>query len=601
MNRAWFTGKRLGLLLVVVLFLLYLLGVFVIDVSKEEALDSRYTQESERIREQAEALLDSKMKTTLSLALTLSQNEDLDALADSEETVRRKYEQYLETLRQKTPFQNVWIELTEAGRTTYRSWKEKPVASYERSGRECSEPTVFLDVNEDDLLISASVPLERTPLCRMLYVHTHFNSIARKLAQHGLETVVVAAEEPSQRVTHPFSGLFAGRLYVANADASKGQVERLARSGMPDSCIRGKFMISDGYLETAAALHGRDATMLGCMIVYKPFDAIESRDIMMKALLYKIILLIVLVGIGLGAAAYLAYVQRRQKEYYKEIIDASSNVIVITDGRHIIDVNKTFYRYMPKGIDSLEAFNERHKCICDFFSDEEGFLAAEMDGETWVEYVQRRPETRHIAKVVIDDSVYYFQVKAAKMKHSESLRFSVVFSDITREYLDELELERISLTDPLTHVWNRRYFDETIQKELERSKRYNHPVSLLMLDIDHFKQINDRYGHAMGDKVLVTLCETLVGMLRTHDSFCRIGGEEFAVILPHTACNEALNIAERMRKRALEIHVEKQIRFTISVGVCECTTSVSACYQRTDKALYAAKSLGRNRVERCHR
>jgi diguanylate cyclase (GGDEF)-like protein len=162
---------------------------------------------------------------------------------------------------------------------------------------------------------------------------------------------------------------------------------------------------------------------------------------------------------------------------------------------------------------------------------------------------------------------------------------------------------RASLTDPLTGVANRRGFFETAERMLTRARFTREPMALIVFDLDHFKSINDRYGHPAGDEVLITFCRLAISQLRPNDLFGRIGGEEFASLLPDAARHDAFRLAERVRK-ALETssHTISQhaLRFTVSVGVAtsdEKRSDLYALLNAADQALYRAKALGRNRVE----
>ncbi|OPY93058.1 MAG: Response regulator PleD [Syntrophaceae bacterium PtaU1.Bin231] len=164
-------------------------------------------------------------------------------------------------------------------------------------------------------------------------------------------------------------------------------------------------------------------------------------------------------------------------------------------------------------------------------------------------------------------------------------------------------LARQAHTDPLTGVGNRRHFFEEAARELSRSRRNDKPLAMLMLDIDRFKGINDAYGHDAGDAVLRALCATSLATVRTIDVFARIGGEEFAVLLPETAVKEAEPVAERLRARLAVTPVDlpggKSVSFTVSVGVSAMRPGEDSCEEilkRADKALYEAKAAGRNRV-----
>lgn len=174
---------------------------------------------------------------------------------------------------------------------------------------------------------------------------------------------------------------------------------------------------------------------------------------------------------------------------------------------------------------------------------------------------------------------------------------------LTRERVQMLEkLKKLSITDGLTQLFNSRHFYTQLKNEIDRSNRYKHPLSLLLLDIDLFKNYNDTYGHLEGDKVLVRLGEVIKQVLRKMDSAYRYGGEEFTVILPETVGAEAETVAQRLRTTVEKenfAHEKVQVvPITISVGVTEYSPKedITTFIQRADKAMYISKQEGRNRV-----
>jgi diguanylate cyclase (GGDEF)-like protein/PAS domain S-box-containing protein len=177
----------------------------------------------------------------------------------------------------------------------------------------------------------------------------------------------------------------------------------------------------------------------------------------------------------------------------------------------------------------------------------------------------------------------------------------VMFQDISERQRMEQELLRLATTDELTGILNRRRFFELGNAERNRVVRYNQPTGLLMLDLDHFKQVNDHFGHAAGDMVLTTFTDTVNGLLRGVDVFGRVGGEEFAALLPQTDIAGTLVFAERLREgiEGLRIPALGDVRVTVSIGATVLTaedTSIEVALLRADCALYEAKSTGRNRV-----
>ncbi|GIV02611.1 MAG: hypothetical protein KatS3mg015_1441 [Fimbriimonadales bacterium] len=172
-----------------------------------------------------------------------------------------------------------------------------------------------------------------------------------------------------------------------------------------------------------------------------------------------------------------------------------------------------------------------------------------------------------------------------------------------REQNVELEklvrhLRHLAATDGLTGLANHRTFTEELTKAFAYARRYNAPLSLLMLDIDHFKQFNDRFGHQAGDGALRDLANVLRSMTRAADLCARYGGEEFAVILPSTDLEGAIQLAERIRS-GVRMHDEQPHDFTVSVGVATLDESIQTpeeLVELADRCLYAAKSRGRDRV-----
>ena len=165
-----------------------------------------------------------------------------------------------------------------------------------------------------------------------------------------------------------------------------------------------------------------------------------------------------------------------------------------------------------------------------------------------------------------------------------------------------VEDRRIALFDQLTGLYNRRSFDIFFEKELARSNRYGHSLSVVLVDIDHFKKVNDTYGHATGDEVLKELARIIEENIRTSDYACRWGGEEFALLMPETGLRAAKEKAESIRK-AVEGHLfTKAGILTASFGVScpEKDELANVFFERVDRALYKAKDEGRNQVVALH-
>ncbi|MBK9975217.1 MAG: sensor domain-containing diguanylate cyclase [Planctomycetes bacterium] len=195
-------------------------------------------------------------------------------------------------------------------------------------------------------------------------------------------------------------------------------------------------------------------------------------------------------------------------------------------------------------------------------------------------------------------------VSASHVDYEGESAIFLSFNDITRRKEMETELIRLATTDPLTGLNNRRSFEELAEREFKRAKRYGNALSALMLDLDWFKRINDAHGHAAGDEVLKNVARIITEALRETDLAGRIGGEEFAALLPETSTADAMEVAQRLRATIESANVgsaEAPLKITASIGVSQRQDSdkeLLTLLKRADAALYTAKDAGRNRVDK---
>lgn len=176
-------------------------------------------------------------------------------------------------------------------------------------------------------------------------------------------------------------------------------------------------------------------------------------------------------------------------------------------------------------------------------------------------------------------------------------------AEIARRKLAEEHMRHLAITDPLTGILNRRHFFELAEKELERTTRYKHPLTIVLFDIDHFKKVNDTYGHLAGDQVLIKLTNFSQSKLRSVDIIARYGGEEFVILMPDTDCNAAEKLTERLRQMVAETPMHlgpPNISITLSLGIAcwdgDGEMNIKALVDSADQALYHSKRTGRNRL-----
>ena len=197
---------------------------------------------------------------------------------------------------------------------------------------------------------------------------------------------------------------------------------------------------------------------------------------------------------------------------------------------------------------------------------------------------------------------FHTQTTVMRLEVEGKTFLAFVVRDITEDKKTEEELLKLASTDPLTGALNRREFTALAEREAKRSRRYTRPLSIMMFDLDHFKILNDTYGHAAGDKALQRFTTICCNALRNIDIFGRWGGEEFVALLPETSAENAAVIAERLRKLVseTEIHFKGDtIRFTVSVGISQFKPgehTLEGPLGRADAAVYDAKKAGRNNI-----
>ena len=222
-----------------------------------------------------------------------------------------------------------------------------------------------------------------------------------------------------------------------------------------------------------------------------------------------------------------------------------------------------------------------------------------LDDATKIQNVEDRRKAILASMKKLSES----HTQLAKKFDTAQTYLSIIESD-KQKLSDELDRARmLSLTDELTSLPNRRAFMRRMDDEVSRVKRYGFPLSLVLIDIDHFKQVNDKYGHAAGDTVLRVYAEKILSIFRHHDMIARYGGEEFAVLLPNTDLEGVLRALDKVKSTVPKVQCKVGDIViqapTFSAGVTEyrAPETPTQFIERADHALYRAKRLGRNRIE----
>ena len=287
----------------------------------------------------------------------------------------------------------------------------------------------------------------------------------------------------------------------------------------------------------------------------------------------------------------------RENRKLQTMIDTLDTMILITDGRDLIEVNQKVLDFF--GFDSLEEMTEKYNCICDFFIRKEGYfhLGKVPERSCWIEEIQKLDEKERIVNMIGHDMVAKaFGVKV--QSYGENGSYIISFTDVTEMIIEQRLLEYKATHDTLTGIYNRQKLEDTFARLCRYSDRRKEQVGLIMFDIDHFKKINDTYGHDIGDRVLASIA-TLVGRhIREYDIFGRWGGEEFMIVMRYATAEETYLKARFLRREIAKMEVSGVPKVTASFGVTTLhpADTTQSLLKRVDEALYQAKHSGRNCV-----
>lgn len=288
-----------------------------------------------------------------------------------------------------------------------------------------------------------------------------------------------------------------------------------------------------------------------------------------------------------------------KNSYLQTIFNLEQNLIFTVDRQwKLIDYNRACAEFF--GPDKIGALCQEHACLCNYFEPYESADPAlsGLRGGSLIDYMLTHQNVRMNVLLNWEGKQYIFELFVRPIAHSYEHHILVVMSDVTKRQQKIESLEEASLSDPLTGVGNRMKFNVHFDQYFKTSERYHKEFSLILLDIDHFKRINDTYGHDRGDEVIIAITNIVRNRIRKSDILCRWGGEEFVVLMPMTPLDEANRFAEQLKERIAIEHFPEVGHVTCSFGVASYRSgdTKEALFKRLDEALYRAKKSGRNCV-----
>ena len=596
--------KTFLLLIVLVVGSFVTLWTYVDYIQKEKYRQEEaiYKNEAVFMQKNLAAMIEEKKKSTTAIAITLASNDLLPELIEHKKLLRLKLNTLISNFKKYTNYKNIWIHILDKNlHSIYRSWtdiKDDRFCSKREDLRYVLKNKKIISLVGMDIFsvnIKAIVPLynKKRELLGVVEVISHFNSISNGLKKLDIDSVVLVDKEHSKEIKYPFTANFLENCYVANFDAPSKLLEYLKKRKVENYCKEIE-KIEDDYLIASYPLKAYNGDIVAYYIMFKNIATISKTGLNYFVFRWSVFAIILLMALAGVINIILYFHIRKQKAYYKKILDTASNIVLVNDKKNIIDANKTFFKYFKK-YKTIEEFRDENICICKFFVEDGEYLKKGKSDYSWLEYVIKNQDKVHKVKMNIESTIYYFMVYVSLIS-DEQEHYSVIFSDITEQELYKKELEKLSMQDPLTHIGNRRKYQQRIEKEMARACRYKTTFSIIEFDIDHFKQVNDTQGHIVGDKVLREYAQLVSSLLRDVDEVFRIGGEEFIIVAPHTNRDEAHYLAEKLRK-AIQNH-HKITDITASFGVTEyrLCEEEDELFKRVDYALYEAKNSGRNKV-----
>jgi diguanylate cyclase (GGDEF)-like protein len=290
----------------------------------------------------------------------------------------------------------------------------------------------------------------------------------------------------------------------------------------------------------------------------------------------------------------------KTKNILQHVIDADKSFLFVLDDTKMILANKTMLDFF--GYQTIEQFSQEHPYISDLFEDDKSelYLRHFMEDKHWINYLCSEQSSKDL-KVKLknnDNNIKIFKPSTKDIHIDNQVLHIVIFDDITDKLQQIEEIKEEASIDSLTHIFNRGKYEEILSQEIKLAESMHQPLSAIFIDIDHFKNINDTFGHTTGDKVLISLAKILHENMRLNDSVSRWGGEEFIILLQSTPVNEAFKIAEKLKNKVSDHNFDDIGYLTVSLGVTEYIygEDKESFIDRVDKALYEAKNTGRDKV-----
>jgi diguanylate cyclase (GGDEF)-like protein/PAS domain S-box-containing protein len=282
----------------------------------------------------------------------------------------------------------------------------------------------------------------------------------------------------------------------------------------------------------------------------------------------------------------------------EKFVDLQQSIVILTDGSDFEFANKSFFTFF--GYDNLNDFKNKFGCICELFIKKDEFFSLDKikKGEkNWIESLLNLSERKRIVSMLDTTSTPHAFLVA--INNYDENQYVIDFSDISETMQEKLQLQNQANNDQLTKTYNRVFFETSIHGIMKKHHQQNLRTAIIFFDIDNFKQINDTFGHSIGDNVLIELTTLIKNIIRKSDYLIRWGGEEFIIISSANNIEDVKHMAEYLRISIEKLYIKDIGHFTCSFGVAlhKKDEKIKTTIARADERLYEAKNSGRNIVK----
>jgi len=352
-----------------------------------------------------------------------------------------------------------------------------------------------------------------------------------------------------------------------------------------------------GYIVTFLSIKNTDKNEIGYIVSFGEFqDVVELKN---RYNNFIFIGFLVAIFVYILMAIVIVQVEKIKTESskLKKFIDIQNSIVILTDGEDFQFANKKFFDFF--GYKDLKEFLKDHHCICEEFINIDGFFSlkdVKANEDNWIESLLNLSGRKRIISMVAENSMTYaFSVSINKY---DEKNYVVNFTDISDTLKEKLHLQEQVIRDQLTKAYNRVYFDKNINSLIEFHTNNEQRTGIIFFDIDHFKDVNDTYGHQVGDNVLKTIVNIVKSNIRSGDKLIRWGGEEFIIILSADKIDDIYRRAEHIRVKIEHHKFHKIEQLTCSFGIVlhDSKDDVYESIKNADENLYKAKNSGRNKV-----